>query len=743
MQALVLGSLTARQRWVKQLQEQQWPVVEQADWLDTLPSVDYELVMLLLEKPSDRGVGRVQQLKRHFPHSYFCAVLLPEHLPQLAELLQVGLDDYVLATASAAEHQGRLQRLSHRLHQDYATASPPLVADEPEPQLSGSKALKQFPYLASHHLRQTLIRIRHQLETLGTDASSPVQGAAIAQILERTQTVEQIINAVFGDTAPTLRSPPLNPPLTHQDYIIIDHQFLVQQYSAGIQQYAEPDCPVALGQSIQESFPELMGVESIVSELLTGRTKGYELSGIARRHTPDYPLYFDLYINAHSQPSTYTQPAYLIVLINNATERMLFQQQLIHSVNEAQLLLRKLEATKNYIAQIINSMADALIVTTHSGIIKKTNPAAQHLFGYQDYEMLAQPITRFVSDQKFLTQVAQGDFSDRTEVTCRRRNQEICYVSFSCGTISSEEDSQEFVYVGRDVTDRKQAEARINQLNQSLQERSQELEIVNEELESFSRTVSHDLKTPLSHIDFFYQLLLEEYGDQLPEEAQEYLNQIHQAGQRMQQLIHDLLQLSRATRAELSREAVDLSAIARDTLQQLRNNSPERVAQAIVPQALPVWGNAALLRIVLENLLQNAWKYTGQEAIATIELGMCSTTQMPIALDYEGQIFFVRDNGVGFDMAYADKLFQTFSRLHSARDFEGTGIGLTTVQRIIHRHGGQIWAEAAVGEGATFYFTLASAAADADPEPPQATDPAEPPASDGYDRSYNAKIGFS
>ncbi|NEO86060.1 MAG: PAS domain S-box protein [Spirulina sp. SIO3F2] len=708
MQALVLGQPAVRQNWVMLLRAQQWHVTEHSDWLDTLPNINFELVLLLAVEPGNRGIRMIQQLQRHFPHSYFCAVLTPEQLSQLPDLLQIGLDDYVLSSATAAEQCGRLQRLSHRLHQDYATEA--FAATQATPnKISGSISLKQFPYLASHHLRQTLIRIRRQLEALLEDAKTPIQAAAIAQILERTRTVQQMLNAVLGDTSPTLRSPPLNPPLTHQDYIIVDHQFLVQQYSEGVQQYAEADCPVTLGQNVQESFPELMGVESLIAELLTGQTKGYELSGIARRSTVDYPVYFDLYINVYGQPASYQQSGYLIILINNATERMLFQQQLIQSANEAQLLLRKLATTKNYIAEIINAMADALIVTTQSGIIKKTNPAAQKLFGYQDYEMLAQPITHFVSDEAFLRKIAQSDFTDRAEVTCQRRNQESCYISFSCGIISTEEDNQEYVYVGRDVTERKQAEAKIQQLNHSLQERTQELEVVNEELESFSRTVSHDLKTPLSHIDFFNQLLLEEYGEQLPAEAQDYIRQIHQAGQRMQQLIHDLLQLSRATRMELDCATVDLSAIAHSISHQLRGNAPERVCRFLIPQTLPVWGNAALLRIVLENLLQNAWKYTRNEAAAQIEVGVCSTTQMPIPLDYEGQIFFVRDNGVGFDMAYADKLFRTFSRLHSARDFEGTGIGLTTVQRIIHRHGGQIWAEAAVGEGAVFYFTLASA----------------------------------
>jgi PAS domain S-box-containing protein len=449
----------------------------------------------------------------------------------------------------------------------------------------------------------------------------------------------------------------------------------------------------------------LVGIEPILGELLTEKTKGYELSGIARLTAEDYPLYFDLYIHTY-RPSVPGDLPRLIILINNATDRMLFQQQLLQTANESQLLLKRLATTKNYISQVMYSMADALIVTTQSGIIKQTNPAAQRLFGYKDYELLAQPISNLVRDPQFLNNIARGQPVDQAEVTCQRRNQKTLYVSFSCGVIITEDDQQEFVYVGRDVTERKLAEAQIRQLNQSLRDRTQELELANEELESFSRTVSHDLRAPLGHINAFYQLLREDYSTQWPAEAQDYLEQIYLASQRMERLIHDLLQLSRATRLELTRDKVDLGALAHQVMQQLRRSEPDRACTVTIAPQVWVWGNYALLQIVMENLLRNAWKYTSKRGMAEIEFGVSRAVTLNYPLATSGRVFWVRDNGAGFNMAYADKLFQTFSRLHSPREFEGTGIGLATVHRIIHRHGGQIWAEAVEDQGATFYFTL-------------------------------------
>ena len=241
--------------------------------------------------------------------------------------------------------------------------------------------------------------------------------------------------------------------------------------------------------------------------------------------------------------------------------------------------------------------------------------------------------------------------------------------------------------------------SRLNaELEQRVRERTAQLEATNKELESFSYSVSHDLRAPLRSIDGFSQALLEDYGDRLDEEGQDYLRRVRLASQRMAQLIDDLLNLSRLTRAEMRREMVDLSALAREIAAELRRSQRQREATFVIAGGLVAEGDGRLLRIALENLLGNAWKFTAGRPHARIEFG--ATT------DHDRPVYFVRDNGAGFDMAYADKLFGAFQRLHAVTEFEGTGIGVATVQRIIHRHGGRIWAEGAVDQGATFYFTL-------------------------------------
>ena len=235
-------------------------------------------------------------------------------------------------------------------------------------------------------------------------------------------------------------------------------------------------------------------------------------------------------------------------------------------------------------------------------------------------------------------------------------------------------------------------------LNLELEQRHTELAAVNKELESFSYSVSHDLRAPLRGIDGFSQALLEDYADKLDEQGQNYLRRVRAAAQRMGELIDDLLTLSRVTRGELIQEVVDLSALAQSVANELRQAEPKRQVEFVIAEGLVVEGDRRLLRVMLENLLGNAWKFTSRHSSARIELGVTQS---------EGDLaFFVRDDGCGFDMAYAGKLFGAFQRLHSASEFPGTGIGLATVQRIVHRHGGKVWAEGRVGEGATFYFTL-------------------------------------
>lgn len=236
------------------------------------------------------------------------------------------------------------------------------------------------------------------------------------------------------------------------------------------------------------------------------------------------------------------------------------------------------------------------------------------------------------------------------------------------------------------------------ELEKRVAERTAELVAVNQELEAFAYSVSHDLRAPLRAIEGFSQALLEDYLDRLDEVGQDYLRRVQAASRKMGQLISDLLKLSRLTRGEMYREQVDLSAMATEIAAEIRATQPERQAEFVIAPGLTVYGDARLLRVALENLLNNAWKFTSKRPIARIEFGVREVSGE--------RAFFVADNGAGFDMAYAHKLFGAFQRLHSLAEFEGTGIGLATVQRVIHRHGGRIWAEGQVGVGATFYFTL-------------------------------------
>jgi len=238
----------------------------------------------------------------------------------------------------------------------------------------------------------------------------------------------------------------------------------------------------------------------------------------------------------------------------------------------------------------------------------------------------------------------------------------------------------------------------VKQTEEGLRRANVETDAANHELEAFSYSVAHDLRAPLRSIDGFSQAILEDNGDQLDAQGKSYLVRVRAAAQRMARLIDDLLSLSRVSRAEIHRGSVDLTKVARESGARLREADPGRDVEFAVEEGLRVEGDADLMAAVMENLLGNAWKFTGRQAKAHIDVGLTSK---------DGQaVYFVRDDGAGFDMAYADKLFGAFQRLHSTAEFPGTGIGLATVQRIVRRHGGRIWAEAELARGATFSFTL-------------------------------------
>jgi PAS domain S-box-containing protein len=268
---------------------------------------------------------------------------------------------------------------------------------------------------------------------------------------------------------------------------------------------------------------------------------------------------------------------------------------------------------------------------------------------------------------------------------------------FSAGVVNIQGEPHS-VAMTVDITEQKEAEAKLKEALFNLERSNTQLAATNKEMEAFSYSVSHDLRSPLRSIDGFSQALLEDYTEKLDKKGQDYLNRLRSASQKMGELIDGILKLSRLTRSEMRHEPIDLSALAREISGRLQETQPERRAEFVIDDQLTANGDPQLVRVVLENLLDNAWKFTSKKPSAKIEFG--------VEKQNGRQAYFIRDNGAGFDMTYVDKLFGAFQRLHEVTEFPGTGIGLATVQRIINRHGGTIRAEGKPGKGATFYFTL-------------------------------------
>ncbi len=288
------------------------------------------------------------------------------------------------------------------------------------------------------------------------------------------------------------------------------------------------------------------------------------------------------------------------------------------------------------------------------------------------------------------------------DVTSRHRSGAIALAQSTEQLVANENLLQENAARKLAQDAHQRAEETVRGLNVGLEEgllrRTAQLEAANKELEAFSYSVSHDLRSPLRAINGFSQALREEAEGTLNESAQDCLDRIIAATHRMSQLIDDLLNLARVSRSQLLRERVDLTGVVQSVVEGLREQDPQRPVDIIVAPNVVADGDPKLLRVVLENLLGNAWKFTGKRPLARIEFGSSA--------EQGSENFFVRDNGAGFDPAYCDKLFGVFQRLHSSDDFPGTGIGLATVQRIVHRHGGRVWASGAQEQGATFYFSL-------------------------------------
>lgn len=356
---------------------------------------------------------------------------------------------------------------------------------------------------------------------------------------------------------------------------------------------------------------------------------------------------------------------------------------------------------------LLESAPDAMVVVDQQGVIQLVNSQTERMFGYDRVELVGQPIEILVP-RRFRKKHAKhrdgyyGEHPVRPmgmglDLFGLRKNSTEFPVEISLSPLETEDGLLVSAAI-RDVTQRKRMEEDVQKLNEDLKQRAAQLEAANKELEAFSYSVSHDLRAPLRSIDGFSHVVLEDYGEQLSADARGYLERVRAAAQRMAVLIDDLLNLSRVTRTAVQPRFINLSKMAEEIVEGLKESHPARQVTVSLTPDLMVEADPHLIHIVLENLLSNAWKFTAKQEHATIEFGQKNHAKE--------RTFYVRDNGVGFDMAYSDKLFGVFQRLHSISEFPGTGVGLATVQRIISIHGGRIWAESAEGKGATFYFTL-------------------------------------
>jgi PAS domain S-box-containing protein len=390
-------------------------------------------------------------------------------------------------------------------------------------------------------------------------------------------------------------------------------------------------------------------------------------------------------------------PLAIIGTSQDITLRVAMAQELQAHRQHLEELIEQRTATIKQQAQIIDQIHDSVVTTDLDGLITSWNGGAERLFKIPAATALGRHISFIYpeSEHEFLQQAIISPLKQRglheTEVKMRRADGVEFPVHLSLSLLYDDQGQPRgMVGYSIDISEQKQRERQLARLAENLQ-------AANKELESFSYSVSHDLRAPLRAIDGFSLALMEDYGERLDDIALDYLQRVRAGAQRMGLLIDDLLQLSRVSRETFKMEQVDLGEIADLVMQELMAADPERRIEFDRDDDMQVWGDARLLKIMLDNLLGNAWKFTSLEDQPRI-----SFRRHPD----DPQIFTIQDNGVGFDMRYADKLFGAFQRLHRTTDFPGTGVGLATVQRIVQRHGGRVWAEAKTNEGARFYVSF-------------------------------------
>ena len=397
-----------------------------------------------------------------------------------------------------------------------------------------------------------------------------------------------------------------------------------------------------------------------------------------------------LRINAQGLRQSSNQPKRFLIAMEDITQRKLAEQRF---------------------RSLLEYAPDAMVVVNNNGQIILANEQTKNMFGYAKDELIGQSLEVLIPQRyrkrhvnyrsKYFLRPDLVPMGTLRNLSGIRKNGSEFPIEVSLSPFETEEGMQVLSAI-RDMTERQKIEEELRQHRDHLEElvalRTADLQASNKELESYSYSIAHDLRAPLRSIVSFSQILEEDTKDTLAAQNLDSLQRIVSAGKRMSRLIDDILELSRITRTQLHYQTVNLSEISNEILTRLSHSQPEKQATWTVHDNLTVSGDARLLEIALQNLIENAWKYTRDASPAQIKVG-CENVN-------NETVYFVQDNGVGFSMEHTNKLFKPFHRLHTAQEFEGTGIGLATVQRIVQRHGGRIWAQAGQDQGATFYFIL-------------------------------------
>ncbi len=497
------------------------------------------------------------------------------------------------------------------------------------------------------------------------------------------------------------------------EYFVVNNSFIIQETSASVHRFADTIADPLPGVDARVCFPELIGIENVLTSILLGQRTSFQVKGIARFTDNNCPLYFDLLAIEHENEDGDVS-SQLLILIEDTTEKMVMKQSLIQRANESNLLVSALEASKDYIDKVISSMGDALLVTTTLGIIKTVNQSAQLLFGYREAEIIEQPLSMIVVEEKLLYQarhhyiLSQKEFLRELEVVCTTKTGAEIWVEFSCAAIQTElKGLYDFVYIGRDVTARKQQEIEIRRSLAKEQE-------LREVKSRFFSMLAHEFGNPLNTILFSTQIL-KEYGDEITvQEKEEYLEHVKSASKHMAQLLDDvrLLSSAEAGKLQFNPAPIDLQKFCKDLVESIKISLGKNHAICFTykrvvsrgrllenyyddAQNLPAM-DKKLLRHILTNLLSNGIKYSPLDSNVYFELHCYN----------EEVIFKIRDEGIGIPIEDQEQLFESYYRAQNVGKIPGTGLGLSIVKQCVDLHGGQIEFSSETGLGTTFIVTI-------------------------------------